>query len=257
VQAEQRAEMPRQVPDTRNGSPEAAGPLQQELDTVLWLQQEVREGRPLPVLEAFVTANALYLAIKPEGKLKLHMLPLSDMTRYVVVHALNVSMLAMAMAEFADFDTEAARKIGLAALLHDIGMARMPVDILAKPGQISADERDRIKEHPVEGARIIMAANGTLDLATVVAYEHHLKMDGSGYPKLTYPRTGHYVSRLVQLCDIYHALSSPRPFRTAWPRDIIFSFLNERAGFEFHPTLAATLVRMVQQLDPEPSEQIG
>jgi putative nucleotidyltransferase with HDIG domain len=225
------------------------------MDTVLWLQQEVREGRRLPVLEAFVIANSLYLAIKPEGRLTLHQLPLADMSRYVAVHALNVSMLAMVLAEFAEFDADAVRKIGLAALLHDIGMARMPTDILAKPGQVSADERERIKEHPVEGARIIMAADATLDLATVVAYEHHLKMDGSGYPKLTYPRTGHYVSRLVQLCDIYHALSSPRPFRTAWPRDIIFSFLNERAGFEFHPTLAATLVRMIQQLHPEPTTQ--
>jgi putative nucleotidyltransferase with HDIG domain len=252
VRAEQRIhETPAAETAPRNEA-EAPGPFDQELAAMAWVQQEVREGRRLPVLEAFVAANTLYLGMRPEGRLILPLITVRDMSKYVEIHAVNVAMLAMALAEYAEFDADAVRKIGLTALLHDIGMARMPVDVLGKPGQISPDERERIKEHPVEGARIIMAADATLDLAMVVAYEHHLKMDGSGYPRLIYPRAGHYVSRLVQLCDIYHALRSPRPFRMPWPREIIYSFLNERAGFEFHPTLAATLTRMVQQLDPEP-----
>lgn len=224
-------------------------PLAPELEAVRWFQQEIREGRPLAVAEAQTVVGSLFVAMRPEGRLSLPRLSLTDMTDYVAIHALNVCLLGMALAEYVDFDGDATRKVGLAALLHDIGMARMPVDIIAKPGQISADERDRIKSHPVEGARIIIAADPSLDLAAVVAYEHHLKMDGSGYPRLTYPRAGHYVSRLVQLCDIYHALRSPRPFREAWPRSVIHSFINERAGFEFHPALAAALTRLAQQLD--------
>jgi putative nucleotidyltransferase with HDIG domain len=221
-----------------------------ELESVRWVQQEVREGRPLPAVETATVVASLHIAMRPEGRLSLPLLHVDDMNDYLAVHALNVAMLAMALSEYVDFDTDATRKIGAAALLHDIGMTRMPVDLIAKPGQISASERDRIKEHPVEGARVIMAADISLELAATVAYEHHLKVDGSGYPKLTYPRPGHYVSRLVQLCDIYHALRSPRPFRQPWPREIIYSFLNERAGFEFHPALAAALTRMTQQLDP-------
>jgi putative nucleotidyltransferase with HDIG domain len=221
-----------------------------ELESVRWVQQEVREGRALPVVETVTVVASLHVAMRREDRLSLPLLRVDDMNDYLAVHALNVSMLSMALAEYVDFDTEATRKIGVAALLHDIGMTRMPVDLIAKPGQISAGERDRIKEHPIEGARVIMAADPSLELAATVAYEHHLKVDGSGYPKLTYPRPGHYVSRLVQLCDIYHALRSPRPFRQPWPREIIYSFLNERAGFEFHPALAAALTRMTQQLDP-------
>lgn len=221
-----------------------------EIDAVRWVQEEVRANREVPLLETVGAVSSLYLAMRPGGRLSIPLLTVEDMADYLPIHAINVSMLAMALSEYVDFDAEATRRIGVAALLHDIGMTRMPPELISKSGQISAPERDRIKEHPIEGARIILASDPSLELAAVVAYEHHLKVDGSGYPRLTYPRPGHYVSRLVQLCDIYHALRSPRPFRQAWPREIIYSFLNERAGFEFHPALAAALTRMTQQLDP-------
>jgi HD-GYP domain-containing protein (c-di-GMP phosphodiesterase class II) len=222
-----------------------------ELNAMLWVQQEARDGRPLPTLETSMVADALFMGMRPAAELGLPLLPLGDMEHYLGVHAINVATLAMGLATFLEFDEDAVRKIGMAALLHDIGMVRIPADLAAQPGQIDAADRERVKTHPVEGARIVMAASDpSLDLAAVVAYEHHIKMDGSGYPRVLFPRTGHYVSRLVQLCDIYHALRSPRPYRDAWPRPIIYSFLNERAGFEFHPALAAALTRMAQQLDP-------
>lgn len=236
---------------TPNAQPAPASQdLSTELDAIRWVQEEVRSGRPLPVAEAVTTAASLQIAMRVDGRLTLPLLSVTDMNDYLPVHAINAAMLAMALAEYVDFERDAIRRIGIAALLHDIGMTRLPAELIAKPGQISAPERERIKEHPVEGARIIVAADPSLELAATVAYEHHLKVDGSGYPSLTYPRPGHYVSRLVQLCDIYHALRSPRPFRQAWPREIIYSFLNERAGFEFHPALASALTRMTQQLDP-------
>lgn len=221
--------------------------FREELDTVLWIEQQVRDGRPLPVLEADAVVHSLFVSLQQAGPQSLPQLPLHDMTRYVAVHAVNVSILAMALAEHDGLDPGAARDAGMAGLLHDIGMARVPVDILAKAEQLTESERERVKEHPVEGARIIVEADAALDLAAVAAFEHHLRPDGTGYPKLRFPRAGHYMSRLVQLCDIYHALRSPRPFRKAWPEDIVLSFVNERAGFEFDPELAARLTRLVAE----------
>lgn len=229
--------------------------LDTELEAMRWIQNEVREGRALGAAEVQTVAASLHLAMRIDGRLGLPLIHVADMSDYLAIHAINVALLAMALSEYVDFDTDATRKIGVAALLHDIGMTRLPADLAGKPGQISTVERDRIKEHPIEGARVILTSDPSLELAATVAYEHHLKVDGSGYPRLTYPRPGHYVSRLVQLCDIYHALRSPRPFRQPWPRDIIYSFLNERAGFEFHPALAAALTRMTQQLDPPSSAE--
>jgi HD-GYP domain-containing protein (c-di-GMP phosphodiesterase class II) len=224
--------------------------LREELDTALWIERQVREGRRLPVLEADAVSHSLFVALQQHGPAGVPQLPLADMSHYVAVHAVNVSLLAMALGESVGLHDGEVRQLGMAALLHDIGMARMPAGVLAKAEQLDAAERERIRQHPLEGARIIVDADASLDLAAVVAFEHHLRPDGAGYPALTFPRSGHYASRLVQLCDIYHALRSPRPFRKAWPLEIVFSFINERAGFEFDPELAAALTRMLQQRPP-------
>jgi HD-GYP domain-containing protein (c-di-GMP phosphodiesterase class II) len=221
--------------------------FREELDTVFWIEQQVRAGRRLPVLEADAVTHSLFVALQHDGPDRLPQLPLHDMTEYIAVHAINVALLAMALGEFVGLDDGEVRDLGMAALLHDIGMARMPLAVLAKAEQLEPAERERIKQHPIEGAAIIVAADGALDLAAVVAYEHHLRPDGTGYPQLSYRRSGHFASRLVQLCDIYHALRSPRPFRKAWPADIVASFITERAGFEFDPELAASLTSMVAQ----------
>jgi HD-GYP domain-containing protein (c-di-GMP phosphodiesterase class II) len=104
-----------------------------------------------------------------------------------------------------------------------------------------------VKQHPLVGAKIIVESDASLELAAVVAYEHHLRADGSGYPELQYQRKPHFASQLIQLCDVYHALSSPRPFRQAFPADLAFSFLNERSGFEFDPTLSARLISLIKK----------
>jgi response regulator RpfG family c-di-GMP phosphodiesterase len=126
-------------------------------------------------------------------------------------------------------------------------MVAIPVDLLSKPDQLEPAERELIKQHTLTGATLIVQSEASLQLAAVVAYEHHLRLDGSGYPRLRYPRKAHYATRLVQVCDVYHALSSPRPFRQAWPQDIIFSFINSRAGAEFDPELARALADMLKR----------
>lgn len=221
--------------------------FREELETMFWVQQQVRDGRRLPVTEADAVTHSLFVALQQDGPAALPQLPLRDMSEYVAVHAINVSLLAMALAEFTELDADAVRELGMAALLHDIGMASLPPELLGKAEQLNTAERELMKRHPIEGARIIVEAAGALDVAAVVAYEHHIMPEGSGYPTLTYRRSAHLASRLVQLCDSYHALRSPRPYRKAWPADMTLSFVRERAGFEFDPELTTSLTQMLVQ----------
>jgi putative nucleotidyltransferase with HDIG domain len=255
-----------QVPSTGEPMPDAAAaaaamavdddpadrPGKEELEAIAWVQEEVRSRRPLPVAEVEAAAGSLFLRLREARGESIPLVRPREDENFLPIHAVNVALLSMALAQYVQFDEHAVRRIGTAALLHDIGMARVPLHILVKPGQISPDEREAIKQHPQEGARLILEADATFDLPAIVAYEHHMKADGSGYPKLRFPRPPHYVSRLVQLCDIYQALRSPRPFRRPWPPEIVASFLNERAGFEFHPALASALTLMMQRLEPSP-----
>jgi HD-GYP domain-containing protein (c-di-GMP phosphodiesterase class II) len=221
--------------------------LSEDIETMQWILDEVRAERPLPVVEAQVVVASLFIEQHATAALTIPLTTVRDPRSYHAVHALNVSMLAMAMGDELQFDTPAIRRIGLAALLHDIGMTRVPVEVIGKQGQITVEERERVKLHPVAGARILLAAGAAMGLPAAVAHEHHLKMDGSGYPSVTFPRSPHYVSRLVQVCDVFDALNCARPYRPAWPTQIILSYLNERAGFEFHPAFTAALTALIQR----------
>jgi HD-GYP domain-containing protein (c-di-GMP phosphodiesterase class II) len=230
------------------GAADAAGTrYREEVDALSWLLDEVRNGNALPVLEAKAVAHSLYMANRLDGKTRFELLPLREMKEYGAVHALNVSMLAMATAEQLGYTANTILEIGLAGLLMDIGMVRVPVEVIGKSEQISASERELIRRHPIEGARIIVEAESSLELAAVVAYEHHIRVDGGGYPMLRYPRLPHRITRLAQVCDSYHALSSPRPFRERWPDDIIFSFFNQKTGSDFDAEMVSALIAVLKR----------
>lgn len=214
-----------------------------------WIFGRVAEGRSLPVAEVDCVINTLWGEHKWGGRVVFPLIPVHDPTEFMAVHAVNVATLAMALAGMQQFDPPSIRRVGVAALLHDIGMAKVPALTWRKQGKLTAEERQQVMRHPKAGANLLLAAHDSLDLAAVVAYEHHLRMDGSGYPRLTYPRSAHFVSRLVQVCDVFCALSTDRPYRKTWPLEVILSFLEERGGFEFHPTIVAALAGLVRD-DP-------
>jgi putative two-component system response regulator len=104
-----------------------------------------------------------------------------------------------------------------------------------------------MNRHPADGARIIMQSDEDLDLAAVVAYEHHVMLNGGGYPSMHYSRSCTLASRLVHVCDVYDALRTRRPYREAWPSEKTVAYLEERAGLEFDPDIVAAFIRMLQQ----------
>jgi HD-GYP domain-containing protein (c-di-GMP phosphodiesterase class II) len=225
--------------------------MREEVEAVFWMFEQVRNGEPLPVSETEAVAHSLYVSKRLDEHVKVPQLPLHDMRAYNAVHAINVAMLSMSAAEALGMEERAVRAIGRAGLLHDIGMVRVPVELISKAEQLTDAERVIVTRHPIDGATIIVEAEATLDLAAVVAYEHHIKPDGSGYPALTYPRRAHKVARLVAVCDAYHALRSPRPFRDAWPADIVSSFLQQRAGFDFDADMVNVVTTMMREAESQ------
>ena len=104
-----------------------------------------------------------------------------------------------------------------------------------------------MNRHPVDGARIILQGDQDLDIAATVAYEHHIMLNGNGYPTFHYRRECVMASRLVHVCDVYDALITTRPYRDAWPHEQAIGYLDERAGVEFDPQIVRAFVRMMQQ----------
>jgi putative nucleotidyltransferase with HDIG domain len=221
--------------------------LADEVQAIRWMHDEVERDRPVPLAEAEAVVRSLSVAMHGDSQIILPLLRLRNHDEYTTTHSMNVSVLTMAMAEFLGYPGSDIRAFGVAGLLHDIGKVKIPADILNKPGKLTPEERAVINSHPVEGARIILDSEKSLDMAAVVAYEHHLMHDGGGYPALHYCRTCHSASRLAHVCDVYDALRTHRPYRAAWSSAAVLTYIEERAGTEFDPGVAHSFIRMIRQ----------
>jgi HD-GYP domain-containing protein (c-di-GMP phosphodiesterase class II) len=229
--------------------------LREERDAVSWVHQEVSEGHGIPVIEAYGVVQSLSLAMHGGQAMVMPLLQLKEFDQYTTTHSLNVSVLTMALGEFLGMVPASVRSYGLAGLLHDLGKVRIPREILSKPGKLTPEERAVVEAHPADGARVILEGDQPLDLAAVVAYEHHRCHDGGGYPRAHYHRPVHQASRLVHVCDVYDALRTRRPYRDAWSSAEALDYIHQRSGVEFDPAMSAAFIEMMRQWDDRISLQ--
>jgi putative nucleotidyltransferase with HDIG domain len=221
--------------------------LGEEADTFRWLQNQVQTKGAVPLLEVEAVVRSLSVAMHGDSRIVLPLLKLKEFDQYTTTHSLNVAVLSMGLAESLGCRPKEIRAIGVAGLLHDIGKIRIPLEVLTKPGKLSDEERLIMNQHPIDGARVIMQSNDDLGMAATVAYEHHIMLNGGGYPAMHYTRECTLASRLVHVCDVYDALSTKRPYRDAWPSEKTMSYLEERAGTEFDPDVVTAFIRTLRQ----------
>ena len=225
--------------------------LGEEADTVRRMHEEVQARGTLPLVEAEAVVRSLAVAMHGDRQMLMPLLQLKEFDQYTTTHSMNVAVLSMALAEYLGMSGGDVRAFGVAGLLHDLGKVRVPLEILTKPGKLTPEERTVMQTHPAEGARIILASEEQLDLAAVVAYEHHILLNGGGYPTVHYPRHCHRASKLVHVTDVYDALRTKRPYRDAWPLERVLAYLDEEAGREFDPELVRAFTAMMRKWDSQ------
>ena len=222
-----------------------------EADTIRWLHDQVNERHELHLTEAEAVVRSLSVAMHGDRQMLIPLLRLRNFDEYTTTHSLNVSVLAMALAEFVGLGAKDVRAFGVAGLLHDIGKVNIPHYILTKPGKLTPEEREIMNRHPTDGARIIIETEDQLDLAAVVAYEHHMMIDGGGYPTMKFRRDCHYASKIVHICDVYDALRTKRPYRDAWSSGRVLAYVFEKANIEFDKDLAYSFVDMMEKFEKQ------
>lgn len=220
--------------------------LSEEADVVHWMHDEVQSAHQLPLAEAEAVVHSLAQAMHGSSRALIPLLSLKEFDQYTTTHALNVAVLAMGLAERLGLSLREVRGYGIAGLLHDLGKVKVPKQILNKPGVLSAEEFEAMRAHTVEGARLILDADRSLDLSAVVAFEHHIMLDGTGYPARCSRRDCHHASKLVHVCDVFDALRTHRPYRVAWDIPAILTYLERRTGSEFDPTIAESFIAMMR-----------
>ena len=244
-----KGETPQQTHESLSAALLSTYSLAEEAEAVKWVHGEVRDRALLPLAEAEAIVRSLSVAMHSDSRMVIPLLQLKEFDQYTTTHSMNVSVLTMALAEYLRMGARDVRSFGVAGLLHDLGKVRIPREILNKPGKLTQEEREIIQRHPSDGARIILEGEQRLDLAAAVAYEHHIMLNGGGYPCFHVHRDCHPASRLVHVCDVYDALRTRRPYRDAWESERTLTYIEEKAGTEFEPEVARAFVRMMREWD--------
>ena len=228
--------------------------LSEEASALAWIQEECATSDVVPLIEADAVVRSLTVAMRGSSAMIIPLLRLKASDPYNAIHSINVAVLTMALAEAVGVGSRDVHEFGMAALLHDLGMARVPKELLAKPTELTDQEREVIEHHPIDGARIIFTSDKRLDIAAAVAYEHHMRPDGSGYPVRAVRRPPHYASRMVRICSVYNALRIPRAHRSKYSAEQALGFIGERAEREFDGELTAAFIAMMRRLEPRIAE---
>ena len=192
----------------------------------------------LPLVEDI--SNSVYR--NPGALVSLARLKTAD--DYSYMHSVAVCALMVALARQLGMNEEQCRHAGLAGLLHDLGKAVMPTDVLNKPGKLTDDEFAVMKTHPERGHALLMEGKGAGEAALEVCLHHHEKMDGSGYPHGLAGEQIHALSRMGAVCDVYDAITSNRPYKAGWdPAESIARMASWKGHFD--TTMFSAFVRSI------------
>ena len=211
--------------------------------TSIW-ESASTEGIPDATM-AGTMVDGLAQAVAQNRTALLALTTLKNYDNYTFTHMVNVSILTMGQARGLGIDGPLLREFGLAALMHDIGKVRTPLEVLNKPDKLTDAEFTIMKRHTIEGAEILRKTPDIPTLAPVVAFEHHLRLDGTGYPHGVARPSLNVGTMLCSIADVYDAMRSQRKYQQAFPTDRILEVLKRSDGKQFDQHLVRRFAQLV------------
>src|SRR5215212_4784190 len=207
-------------------------------------ESAVAEGMP-DVPAALQAVDGLAEAVTQNRTALVALTAMKNYDNYTFTHMVNVSILTMGQARALGIEGRLLREFGLSALMHDIGKVRTPKEILNKPDKLTDAEFVIMRRHTVDGAEILRRTPEMPILAPVVAFEHHLRIDGTGYP-FGAKRDGLNIgTMLCGIADVYDAMRSQRAYQQAHPTDRILAVLKRNDGTQFDQHLVRRFVQLL------------
>jgi putative nucleotidyltransferase with HDIG domain len=233
------------VSDDQAGIAAARRVYDAAVETAETLWQAAKAGdQPDPVAARKIIDGLARLVTQDRTSL-MALTALKKYDNYTFTHMVNVSALAMAQARALNIDGTLLREFGFAALMHDIGKVNTPLEVLNKPDKLSPEEFTIMKRHVVDGAHILRRTPEMPALAPIVAFEHHLKQDLSGYPENIGSRKLNLCTMIVSIADVFDALRSNRPYRQGLATSRIRAIMGEQENPAFNQPLLKRFVNLM------------
>lgn len=156
---------------------------------------------------------------------------------YTFSHSVNVTVLALLLGKELGFSRAELSELALGAMLHDIGKIYTPVEVLNKPQMLTTKEIEIIRRHPGDGYALLRGNPQISARILQVAWAHHEKMDGSGYPRGLSGDQIHAWAKIVSIADVYDALTSERPYKRAYSPYLAYKIMRDFSQGKFDPQL--------------------
>ncbi|MGC9088608.1 MAG: PAS domain S-box protein [Caldisericia bacterium] len=165
---------------------------------------------------------------------------------YTYGHQKRVSELSVLVAKKMQLDEDKINTIKYAGLLHDIGKVEVPIEILNKPSQLTRNELDLVKLHSYYGYEILKTIDFPYPLAEIV-YQHHERIDGSGYPRGLKGDEILLEAKILSVCDVVEAISSRRVYRDKWPIEMIIKELEQNKGIKYDEKVVDAILEIFKE----------
>ena len=241
------------APPPTDASPAAPVSMEEELrraaalcrrsrGQVMQMFAEARMGKALDTASSAALVEEVSASVFRNREALVSLARLKTADDYTYMHSVAVCALMVSLGRTLGLSDDECRQAGLAGLLHDMGKALMPAEVLNKPGKLSDAEHEIMKTHPARGHELLAESRGVAHEALDVVLHHHERIDGRGYP---HGLAGDAISRLARMgavCDVYDAITSNRPYKAGWDPAVSMARMASWQG-HFDPVLFAAFVK--------------
>jgi signal transduction histidine kinase/response regulator RpfG family c-di-GMP phosphodiesterase/HPt (histidine-containing phosphotransfer) domain-containing protein len=220
------------------------------VDTIRKVFEEARLGRVPALGEVQRTVDDIIRIIHKEQHSLLALTTIKSYNEYLINHAVNVGILAIALGERMRLDGTCLRELGVGALLHNLGMAHLPEAITHQLRDLTEEETELLKSHPVEGVRMLKTMEAHSEITLRVVKEHHVGYNGTGYPTLAPGEQTHPYTMIVSIADTYDDLTTLRPYRDPLRLTDAIAEMKRSSGSVFEPQILDRFVAMLGMYPP-------
>lgn len=213
------------------------------------VMKKIKSGEKISVKRAKRVVQTMVDQLVEEQDLLVGMTAIKDYDDYTYHHSVNVSILSVALGQQLGFPRKTLLDLGLAALFHDIGKLDIPPQILNKPAELTDEEWRTMRRHPIWGVKEILDIRGfdqNAIMAAIVAFEHHIHHDSTGYPSRRNHPDPDFFSKIVSIVDQYDGMTSARVYsRVPMAPDKALELMMTRSGTQLDPVLMKFFINMI------------
>lgn len=191
---------------------------------------DARMGKAIQAEAAMQFVEEITASVGRNESALISLVRLKSKDEYTYMHSVAVCAMMVALAKQLNMTDDEVKQAGLAGLLHDIGKAAIPMDVLNKPGALTENEFDLVKLHPERGQALLLQGNVTDEVALDVCLHHHEKVNGTGYPHQLKEDEISIFAKMGAVCDVYDAITSNRPYKVGWEPGVSLQRMAQWSG---------------------------